>query len=143
MLYYLPVFLHGLMDVWRVFRRPAWSEDMAGVIGHAKKDAALQSFGHAADRVKSRVESILEHLYKHSAVLFIESFVKIFFIENPAALEYEPHPGPYNMLAMEMLSATPSSASHHVLSMLVDGIRQRTPGISVAHRRNLTYSPKL
>ncbi|KAG0174439.1 hypothetical protein DFQ29_007496 [Apophysomyces sp. BC1021] len=142
-LYHLPVLLHILLDVWRVFRRPDWSDEMTDMIGHAKKDAALQSFGIAADRVKARLENIFERLYKHCAIEFIESFAKIFFIENPIALEYESCSHQYDLIAIEVLSATPTNSPQHILSMLLEGIRQRTPGMQLNRRRNILRSAKL
>ncbi|KAF7726823.1 hypothetical protein EC973_008424 [Apophysomyces ossiformis] len=142
-LYHLPVLLHILLDVWRVFRRPDWSGETTDVMGHAKKDAALQSFGYAADRVKARLENIFERLYKHCTVEFIESFAKIFFIENPIALEYESFADQYDLITIEVLSATPTNSPQHILSVLLEGIRQRTPGMQLNRRRNILRSAKL
>lgn len=88
-LYHLPIILHILLDVWRVFRQPEWNEETADTLGHAKKDAVLQSFAYAADHVKARLEHIFEHLYKYCSIDFTEGFTEIFFMENPIALEYE------------------------------------------------------
>ncbi|ORY92300.1 Dopey, N-terminal-domain-containing protein [Syncephalastrum racemosum] len=135
-LYHLPVVLHILLDVWRVFRRPEW--DAAGdTMGFAKKEAVLQSFAYAADHVKARLENIFERLYKYCTVDFIEGFTEIFFIENPIALEYEASREQFDLIAIEVLSATPTSSPPHILSTLLDGIRQRTPGMTAHRRRHI------
>jgi hypothetical protein len=89
LLFHLPVMLHILLDVWRVFRQPNWDQRTVDIIGCAKKDAVLQSFAYAADHVKARLETTFELLYKNCPSDVVEGFTEVFFIENPIALEYE------------------------------------------------------
>ncbi|KAG2225478.1 hypothetical protein INT45_010305, partial [Circinella minor] len=143
MLFHLPVVLHILLDVWRVFRQPHWDKETSDSLGLAKMDAVLQSFAYAADHVKARLETIFERLYKYCAVDFIEGFTEIFFMENPIALEYEASRDQFDLIAIEVLSATPASSPHHILSTLLDSIRQRTPGMQVHRRRHIQRTGKL
>ncbi|KAI9258777.1 Dopey, N-terminal-domain-containing protein [Phascolomyces articulosus] len=143
MLFHLPVVLHILLDVWRVFRQPHWDKETSDALGYAKMDAVLQSFAYAADHVKARLETIFERLYKYCAVDFIEGFTEIFFMENPVALEYEASRDQFDLVAIEVLSATPTSSPHHILSTLLDGIRQRTPGMQIHRRRHIQRTGKL
>ncbi|KAI8082733.1 Dopey, N-terminal-domain-containing protein [Halteromyces radiatus] len=124
LLYHLPIILHILLDVWRVFRQPTWDQSTVDVIGFAKKDAVLQSFAYAADHVKARLETTFEILYKHCPVEVIEGFVELFFMENPIALEYE-----------VILTCIPTNTPQQTMTILLDSIRQRTPGIPPSHRK--------
>ncbi|KAI9494202.1 hypothetical protein BDB00DRAFT_337729 [Zychaea mexicana] len=143
MLYHLPIVLHILLDVWRVFRQPHWDKETSAALGVAKMDAVLQSFAYAADHVKARLETIFERLYKYCPLDYIEGFTEIFFMENPIALEYEASPNHFDLMAIEVLSQTPTSSPHHILSTLLDGIRQRTPGMQVHRRRHIQRTGKL
>ncbi|ORX62705.1 hypothetical protein DM01DRAFT_1314259 [Hesseltinella vesiculosa] len=137
-----PLLLHLLLDVWRVFRQPHWASATVRVMGQAKKEAVWQSFAFAADHVKARLESSFEFLYKHFPVDVIEAFVEIFYIENPVALECEAPTNVYKLDVLEILSAIPTSSSQQVLAILLDSIRQRSPGIQ-HRRRTITRQGKL
>ncbi|KAI9321888.1 Dopey, N-terminal-domain-containing protein [Dichotomocladium elegans] len=142
-LYYLPVMLHILLDVWRVFRLPEWEDETSNALGVAKKHAVLQSFSYAANHVKIRLNHIFERLYKYCSVDYIEGFTEIFFMENPIALEYEATRDQYDLVTIEVLAATPSGSSQHIVSTLLEGIRQRTPGMHAHRRRHIQRVGKL
>ncbi|KAI8329724.1 Dopey, N-terminal-domain-containing protein [Chlamydoabsidia padenii] len=135
LLFHLPVMLHILLDVWRVFRQPNWDQRTEDIIGCAKKDAVLQSFAYAADHVKARLENTFELLYKNCPSDVVEGFTEIFFIENPIALEYEVSSDHFQLISMELLSSIPTSTPQQILTLLLDNIRQRTPGIPQTHRK--------
>ncbi|CEG83676.1 hypothetical protein RMATCC62417_17556 [Rhizopus microsporus] len=145
-LYQLPVILHILLDIWKVFRKPEWSQKTIRSLGHAKVEAILHSFSYAADQVKGRLEAIFEKLFKYSAVDYVEAFTEIFFIENPLALELEQQQmdeREFNYLPLDVLSGTPSSTSEYIVSILLDSIRQRTPGTYQNKKRKVLRQGKL
>jgi hypothetical protein len=111
-------------------------------LGDAKVDAILHSFSYAADQTKARLENTFEKLFKYSAADFIEAFTEIFFVENPAALEFELMTI-NDLTAFEILAITPTCSPQHVLSNLLDSIRQRTPGAYHSRRRKIQRHGKL
>ncbi|KAI8375993.1 Dopey, N-terminal-domain-containing protein [Radiomyces spectabilis] len=142
-LFHLPVILHLLLDVYRVFETPSWSDDTSDFIGDARQEAILHSFAYHTHRVKARLDSIFMRLYKHCTIDFVEGFTEIFFMENPIALEYEISRDQYDLVAIRVLSSTPSSSPQHIVSTLLDAIRQRTPGMPMSRRRSIQRSGKL
>lgn len=144
-MYHLPVILHILSNVWRVFREPQWDEETIETMGDAKKDAILQSFSFAADGAKKRLETIFEKLFKFSNIDFVEGLTEIFFMENPSSLEFSEglEEGEFQFTAMEILSNTPTSSPQHIISNLLDGIRQRTPNTYQSRRRKILRQGKL
>lgn len=145
-MYQLPVILHILLDIWKVFRKPEWSQKTIRSLGHAKVEAILHSFSYAADQVKGRLEAIFEKLFKYSAVDYVEAFTEIFFIENPLALELEQQQmdeREFNYLPLDVLSGTPSSTPEYIVSILLDSIRQRTPGTYQNRKRKILRQGKL
>ncbi|CAO3630393.1 unnamed protein product [Cunninghamella blakesleeana] len=143
LLSHLPVILHILLDVWRVFRRPNWSQDTVNIMGNAKKEAVLQSFAYAADHVKARLEYTLEKLYESCPIEVIEGFVEIFFIENPIALEYEATTDQFELNVIEVLTNIPSITPQQILTKLLESIRQRTPGMQHHRKRHIMRAGKL
>ncbi|CAO3632308.1 unnamed protein product [Cunninghamella echinulata] len=143
LLSHLPVILHILLDVWRVFRRPNWNQDTVNIMGNAKKEAVLQSFAYAADHVKARLEYTLERLYEYCPIDVIEGFVEIFFIENPIALEYEATTDQFELIVIEVLTNIPSISPQQILSKLLESIRQRTPGMQTHRKRHIMRAGKL
>jgi hypothetical protein len=145
-LYQLPVIFHILLDVWKVFRKPEWTQEITQSLGNAKVEAILHSFSYAADQTKGRLEAIFERLFRYSTVDFVEAFTEIFFIENPLALELEQQQmdeKAFDYLPLDVLSATPSSTPEHIISILLDSIRQRTPGTYHNRRRRILRLGKL
>ncbi|RCH94744.1 hypothetical protein CU098_001184, partial [Rhizopus stolonifer] len=139
-LYQLPVIFHILLDVWKVFRKPEWTAETKKSLGNAKVEAILFTFSCAADQAKGRLETIFEKLFRYSTVDFVEAFTEIFFIENPLALELEQQQmdeKAFDYLPLDVLSVTPSSTPEHIVSILLDSIRQRTPGTYQNRRRNI------
>ncbi|ORZ17804.1 Dopey, N-terminal-domain-containing protein [Absidia repens] len=135
LLFHLPVVLHILLDVWRVFRQPNWDQQTVNTIGCAKKDAVLQSFAYAADHVKARLETTFELLFRNCPSDTIEGFTEIFFVENPIALEYEVSSDHFQLIPMEVLASIPTSSPQQIITILLDSIRQRTTGSSQTHRK--------
>ncbi|CAO3668855.1 unnamed protein product [Rhizopus stolonifer] len=145
-LYQLPVIFHILLDVWKVFRKPEWTAETKKSLGNAKVEAILHTFSCAADQAKGRLETIFEKLFRYSTVDFVEAFTEIFFIENPLALELEQQQmdeKAFDYLPLDVLSVTPSSTPEHIVSILLDSIRQRTPGTYQNRRRNILRLGKL
>lgn len=140
-MFHLPIILHILLNVWHIFRRPQWDEKTIQSMGDAKVDAILHSFSYAADQTKGRLESIFEKLFKYSTVDFVEGFTEIFFMENPSALEFDQDQ--YQCIAMDILSNTPTSTPQHIISTLLDSIRQRTPNTYQSRRRKILRIGKL
>lgn len=140
-MFHLPIILHILLHVWHVFRRPEWDEKTSQSMGDAKVEAILHSFSYAADQTKSRLESIFEKLFKYSTVDFVEGLTEIFFLENPSALEFDQDQ--YRYVAMDILSNTPTSTPQHIISTLLDSIRQRTPNTYQNRRRKILRVGKL
>jgi hypothetical protein len=142
-MYHLPVVLHLLLHVWHVFRRPEWDHTTMQSMGEAKVDAVLHSFSYAADQAKGRLESIFEKLFKYSTVDFVEGFTEIFFMENPSALELDLEEVQFDMVALDVMSCTPTSTPQHIISTLLDSIRQRTAGTYQSRRRRILRQGKL
>ncbi|KAI9253611.1 hypothetical protein BY458DRAFT_443146 [Sporodiniella umbellata] len=145
-LYHLPVMLHIVLDLWRVFRKPQWSALTLQSLGDARAEAILHTFSCAADHVKGKLETIFEKLFRYSAVDVTEAFTEIFFIENPLALELEQQQmdeKAFDYLPLDVLSVTPSSTPEYIVSILLDSIRQRTPGTYQNRRRHILRFGKL
>jgi hypothetical protein len=145
-MYHLPVVLHLLLHVWHVFRRPQWGDATMQSMGEAKVDAVLHSFSYAADQAKGRLESIFEKLFKYSTVDFVEGFIEIFFMENSSALELDQpslEEEKFDLVALDVLSCTPTSTPQHIISTLLDSIRQRTAGTYQSRRRRILRQGKL
>lgn len=145
-MYHLPVILHILSNVWRVFREPQWDDETIQTMGDAKKDAILHSFSYAADAAKKRLETIFEKLFKFSTIDFVEGLTEIFFMENPSSLEFNDEgveEGELQFTTMEILSNTPTSTPQHIISSLLDSIRQRTPNTYQSRRRKILRQGKL
>lgn len=142
--YHLPVILHILMNVWHVFRAPQWDQVTRDSMGDAKVDAIMNSFAHATNQTKARISVFFEKLFKFSTVDFVEGFTEIFFMENPAALEFEQQQEQqYRLVAMDVLANTPTSTPQHIISTLLDSIRQRTPNTYQNRRRKILRVGKL
>ncbi|KAI9254739.1 Dopey, N-terminal-domain-containing protein [Helicostylum pulchrum] len=145
--YHLPVILHLLMNVWHVFRAPQWEKPIRDAMGDAKIDAILNSFAHATNQTKGKLSGIFEKLFKFSTVDFVEGFTEIFFMENPAALEFgqqhQQDQEQYQLIAMDVLASTPTSTPQHIISTLLDSIRQRTPNTYQNRRRKILRVGKL
>lgn len=157
-MYQLPVILHILLNTWHVFREPHWDQDTLQSLGEAQVDAILNSFAYAADQAKSRLDSIFEKLFKYSTVDYVEGLVEIFFMENPTALDVllvtsassedqqqqeQEEANLYKWNAMDILSNTPTSTPQHVITTLLDSIRQRTPNPYQTRRRKILRLGKL
>ncbi|KAI8088322.1 Dopey, N-terminal-domain-containing protein [Thamnidium elegans] len=140
--YHLPVILHILMNVWHVFRAPEWDQTTRESMGDAKVDAILNSFAHATNQTKGKLATIFEKLFKFSTVDFVEGLTEIFFMENPTALEFEQQ-DQYQLIPMEILANTPTSTPQHIISTLLDSIRQRTPNTYQNRRRKILRVGKL
>ncbi|EPB86638.1 hypothetical protein HMPREF1544_06614 [Mucor circinelloides 1006PhL] len=146
MMFHLPVVLQILLNTWHAFRRPQWDEHTMLSMGDAKVDAILHSFSNAADQAKGRLETIFEKLFKYSTVDFVEGLTEIFYMQNPSALEFDQTPEQeehFETIALDILSCTPSSTPQHVISTLLESIRQRTPGTYQNRRRKILRQGKL
>ncbi|KAI7900395.1 uncharacterized protein BX663DRAFT_532330 [Cokeromyces recurvatus] len=145
-MYHLPVVLQILINIWKAFRKPQWDHQVMHSIGDVKVDAILHSFSYAADQAKQRLQSIFEKLFKYSTADFVEGLTEIFYIENPVALEFDEtvlEEAQLNEVALEILDSTPNNTPQHVISTLLDSIRQRTPNISRTRRRRILRQGKL
>ncbi|KAI7867413.1 Dopey, N-terminal-domain-containing protein [Spinellus fusiger] len=142
-LYYLPVFLHLLLDIWRTYRKIDGIEEDSLRFIFTSADAQLQTFALITQNAKRRLEQIFQKLYKHCPVEFIEGFTEVFFMENPIALEYEALADQIDLMAVEILAATPTISPQHIFSTLLDGIRQRTPGMQNNRRKTILRLGKL
>ncbi|KAL9539118.1 hypothetical protein MBANPS3_010455 [Mucor bainieri] len=145
-MYHLPVVLHILLDAWHAFRRPQWGAATIMAMGDAKADAILHSFSNAANQGKGRLEAIFEKLFKYSTVDFVEGLTELFYMENASALELDQTPAQdehVETIALDILSCTPSSTPQHVISTLLESIRQRTPGTYQNRRRKILRQGKL
>lgn len=145
-MYHLPIVLHLLLHVWHVFRRPKWEDATILSMGEAKVDAVLHSFSYAADQAKGRLEAMFEKLFKYSTIDYVEGFTEIFFMENPSALELDQtslDEEQFDIVALDILSCTPTSSPQHVISTLLDSIRQRTAGTYQSRRRRILRQGKL
>ncbi|KAI8359989.1 Dopey, N-terminal-domain-containing protein [Blakeslea trispora] len=140
--YHLPIVLEILVNTWHVFRRPQWNEATVQALGEAKVEAILHSFSYAADQAKGRLEVIFEKLFKYSIADFVEGLIEIFYIENPTALELD-QTQEYHMTTLDVLSCTPTSTPQHIITTLLDSIRQRTPGAYQQRRRKIIRQGKL
>ncbi|KAI8330957.1 Dopey, N-terminal-domain-containing protein [Choanephora cucurbitarum] len=140
--YHLPIVLEILVNTWRVFRRPQWDEATTQAMGEAKVEAMLHSFSYAADQAKGRLETTFEKLFKYSIADFIEGLIEIFYIENPTALELD-QTQDHHMTTVDVLSCTPTSTPQHIITTLLDSIRQRTPGAYQQRRRKIIRQGKL
>ena len=140
-MFHLPIILHILLDVWRILRTPQWDKETIKAMGDAKADAVLHSFSFAAEQAKHRLQVIFEKLFKFSNIDFVEGLTEIFFMENPSALEFEETTTEHRLTAMEILSNT--STPQHIVSNLLDSIRQRTPNTYQSRRRKILRQGKL
>ncbi|KAL0092049.1 hypothetical protein J3Q64DRAFT_1635235 [Phycomyces blakesleeanus] len=138
-LYNLPVFLHILLDTWRTCRKPEESSEPI----YGSLDLKRQAFAASIKNIKSHLERIFQRLYKYCPVEFIEGFIEVFFMENPIALEYEATSAQIDLVAIEILVATPTISPQHIFSTLLDGIRQRTPGMQMNRRKPILRLGKL
>lgn len=142
-MFHLPVVLQILANAWRAFRKPEWPEQLMESVGEAKLDAILSSFSFAAEEAKVKLEGFFERLFKFSTVDFVEGFTEIFYMGNPTALEFDQVSDGFDTVALQILSSTPSSSPQHVISVLLDSIRQRTPGTYQNKRRKILRQGKL
>ncbi|KAI9032772.1 Dopey, N-terminal-domain-containing protein [Phycomyces nitens] len=138
-LYNLPVFLHILLDTWRSCRKPEETNEPA----YGTIELRQQAFAASIRNIKGHLERIFQRLYKHCPVEFIEGFIEVFFMENPIALEYEATSAQIDLVAIEILVATPTISPQHIFSTLLDGIRQRTPGMQMNRRKAILRLGKL
>ncbi|KAI8640170.1 Dopey, N-terminal-domain-containing protein [Parasitella parasitica] len=146
MMFHLPIVMQILINTWYAFRRPEWDEQTMLSMGDVKVDAILHTFSYAADQTKGRLETIFEKLFKYSTVDFVEGLTEIFYMENPSALEFDQTPVQeehFKTIALDILSSTPSSTPQHVISTLLESIRQRTPGTHQNRRRKILRQGKL
>lgn len=142
MMFHLPVVLQILANAWRAFRKPTWSDLAIESMGEAKQDAIMGSFLFAAEEAKDKLRNFFERLFKFSAVDFIEGLTEIFYMGNPTALEFDQSEAMEDV-ALQILSHTPSSSPQYVISVLLDSIRQRTPGTYQNKRRKILRHGKL
>jgi hypothetical protein len=80
-LFHLPTILQVLVDVWDTFDTNKVDVD----------DSEPSTLGYLAScqRVHLRLEKTLERLYRSHSVDTVEACVELFFMSNPAALEFE------------------------------------------------------
>lgn len=80
-LFHLPTILQVLVDVWDTFDTNKVAVD----------DSEPSTLGYLAScqRVHMRLEKTLERLYRNHSADTVEACVELFFMSNPAALEFE------------------------------------------------------
>ncbi|KAI9289079.1 Dopey, N-terminal-domain-containing protein [Umbelopsis sp. AD052] len=135
-LFHLPTILQVLVDVWDTFDTHKVDMD----------DSEPSTLGYFAScqRVHSRLEKTLERLYRSHSVDTVEACVELFFMSNPAALEFEMSADQkISTIVFDFMLAAPSGKPQHVVPLLFDGIRARSSGMYLSRPRVILRTGKL
>ncbi|KAF9347056.1 hypothetical protein BGX26_001433 [Mortierella sp. AD094] len=131
-LYNIVGIIQILIELWSVF-------DKKNISSISEAEESLQFVG---ERVRARVKRILAGLYKSYPSEVTEAFVELFLAENPSALDLESQKFEPDYRAIDILSVVPGASPHANFLTLIESIRARTQGMTVARskRPNLRVS---
>ncbi|KAF9115351.1 hypothetical protein BGX27_008120 [Mortierella sp. AM989] len=119
-------------ELWAVF-------DRKNISTNPESEESLQFVG---ERIRARVKRILAGLYKSYPSEVTEAFVELFLAENPSALDLESQKFEPDYRTLDILSVVPGASPHANFLTLIESIRARTQGMTVARskRPNLRVS---
>ncbi|KAF9398703.1 hypothetical protein BGX21_007403 [Mortierella sp. AD011] len=131
-LYNIVGIIQILIELWAVF-------DKKNISSISEVEESLQFVG---ERVRARVKRILAGLYKSYPSEVTEAFVELFLAENPSALDLENQKFDPDYRTLDILSVVPGASPHANFLTLIESIRVRTQGMTVARskRPNLRVS---
>ncbi|KAG0004507.1 hypothetical protein BGZ79_009040 [Entomortierella chlamydospora] len=131
-LYNIVGIIQILIELWAVF-------DKKNISPVSEVEESLQFVG---ERVRARVKRILAGLYKSYPSEVTEAFVELFLAENPSALDLESQKFDPDYRTLDILSMVPGASPHANFLTLIESIRVRTQGMTVARskRPNLRVS---
>ncbi|KAF8965668.1 hypothetical protein BGZ46_000564 [Entomortierella lignicola] len=120
------------VELWSVF-------DKKNIPSMSETEESLQFVG---ERIRARVKRILAGLYKSYPSEVTEAFVELFLAENPNALDLESQKFEPDYRTLDILSVIPGASPHANFLTLIESIRARTQGMTVARskRPNLRIS---
>ncbi|KAF9201272.1 hypothetical protein BGZ49_008474 [Haplosporangium sp. Z 27] len=120
------------VELWSVF-------DKKNIPSMSEAEESLQFVG---ERIRARVKRILAGLYKSYPSEVTEAFVELFLAENPNALDLESQKFEPDYRTLDILSVIPGASPHANFLTLIESIRARTQGMTVARskRPNLRIS---